>query len=332
MPPLWRVARIDVRVHIAFLLLVAYQLIRAALPAANDSSVRLPLGWTAITLTVLFVVVLLHEYGHCVACRRRGGVADEILMWPLGGLASCEPPQDWRAHLWTALGGPMVNVLILAVTTPLVGVLTGKWIGTAFPDPLHFAPPIQVLERMDLFAVFAVHWIALVLLLFNLLPIFPLDGGRILQAVLWPRVGYTRAMRFSCRAGFVGAILLGTLGAVTTELSLIGVAIFGALTCYVTLKRLEFTEEQLGFEDTEGDAYLASSGREAPDERREREIEEARIAREQTTRERDVAKRAREEAEFDQILDKIRGSGLNSLSSAERRVLERETERRRRGG
>ncbi len=103
--PLGRTFGIGIRIHILFLVVVAVQLGRSVMPASDGTQVRLALAYTAIGLGALFVVVLLHEFGHCIACRWWGGLADEILMWPLGGLAFCQPPRDWRAHLWTAAGG-----------------------------------------------------------------------------------------------------------------------------------------------------------------------------------------------------------------------------------
>ena len=335
--PFIRVRGIDVRIHLAFLLLVAYQLLTAIAPAANEQSVRLGIWPTVIAMTMLFAVVLLHEFGHCIACRRTGGSADEILMWPLGGLAYCAPDHRWTAHFWTAVGGPLVNVAILAITAPLVGLLTGSWLGGALPNPLQFAPPAAIfaedgLRQGLLLALFSLHWIALLLLLFNLLPLYPLDGGRVLQALLWPRIGYTRSIRASCRAGFIGAIVLGVFGAVTMNLAVLGIAIFGGFTCVMTLKQLQYTEEALGFEDDEGHAVAAIGRADAEAERRERAAAQAAAAKVEALRQKDEAQRAREEAEFDRILDKIRASGIASLSAAEKRVLERETERRRGGG
>ncbi|MDZ4755338.1 MAG: site-2 protease family protein [Phycisphaerae bacterium] len=333
--PFFRAANIDVRIHITFLLLIAYLLIRAAWPAANDGASRLSLGMTAALIGFLFAVVLLHEFGHCLACRRTGGTADEILMWPLGGLAYCNPRHAWVAHLWTAIGGPLVNVAILLVTIPTLGITTGAWWGVAIPMPLRVEIPAALALSSDvMILVYLLHQVTFTLLVFNLLPLFPLDGGRIVQALLWPRLGYTRSMRVACRAGLIGAIVLGVIGAVATDLTLLFIAIFGAGTSYLMLKRLEFTEEQLGFEDTEGTSFAAVHSATDAAEGRERAAERARqekLARkEETQRAKDDAKRLKEEAEFDRILDKIQSTGIDSLTAAEKHVLARETERRRR--
>src|SRR5262249_49702650 len=146
------------------------------------------------------------------------------------------------------------------------------------------------------------------------------------------RLGYARAMRWAVRAGYVGAILLGAVGIVLKVWTWVGIAIFGGLVCHATVKELNFTEEALGFEDSEGRIYaesLEASKRALDAERHE---DERRRQRDAARKANESAKRASEEAEFDRILDKIRNSGLGSLTPSERRTLERETERRRRDG
>jgi hypothetical protein len=186
-----------------------------------------------------------------------------------------------------------------------------------------------VSDNWGLLALYAIHWVALLLLLFNLIPLFPFDGGRLLQELLWPRIGYARAMRYAVRIGYVGALALGLYGLIVESMLLMCLALFGGLTCYHTVKELDYTEEALGFEDAEGRLYAESleASKRALDAERSADAE--RRKREASKRANDDAKRATDEAEFDRILDKIRTSGLGSLNAAERRTLERETERRR---
>ncbi|MBT8485658.1 MAG: hypothetical protein HKO59_14960 [Phycisphaerales bacterium] len=322
---LGRVAGIDVRVHAVFLLYLVIQLARAWRSPHIEDAAPLSVGLVAMEMGCLFGIVLLHEFGHCIACRRVGGEADEILMWPLGGLAFCRPESRWRAHLITAAGGPAVNVVIILILGPILGGLTGRWAGVAVPNPLVLDIGGVVLadgrQPWWLLAMFFVHFISLVLLLFNLLPIFPLDGGRICQALLWPRYGYERSMRLAVYAGYFGAVGLFILGAVVSDWMLIGIALFGGITCYVTLKQLEWTDAFM----QEGETLYAASqwgpGDEEPasPSRRDEERRERAIAREE------------DEAEHvDRILAKIGEQGMQSLSLRERRVLKRATDRRRR--
>lgn len=312
--PLARILEITVRVHVIFLIYIVIELLRPVLGSSG-----LHIGPTVVLLACLFGVVLAHEFGHCLACRWAGGAADEILMWPLGGLAYCRPPQLWKAHLVTAAGGPMVNVLVLLVLVPVLGLWTGQWWGVAIPNPLSLYLPADVSAPLLLMTLYLLNAVSLVLLLFNLLPIFPLDGGRILQALLWPKVGYVRSMRYAVRTGYVGAIGLGIMGFVIGNVMLVCIAIFGGITCYITHRQLQFTQETLGFES---DDYSASLH--GPDE-----DDAARAG--PTRRERAKQRRARRELEesiaVDGILQKIAARGIESLSGAEKRRLRRATRR-----
>lgn len=313
--PLMRVAGIDVRIHLFFLVYVVVELLRAwwALPRIGGGS-TFGVGIVLIVLVSLFWSVLLHEFGHCVAARRTGGEADEILMWPLGGLALCRPWPSWKAHLATAIGGPLVNVGILLLTVPVLGVLTGAWWGVAIPSPLGLSLPVEVEESWWFTALYLLVWVNLILLLFNLLPLFPLDGGRILQALLWPRLGYAQAMRVAVRSGYIGALALAIFALVRNETLLLALALFGALVCAQTMQRLDFTQQMMGFEP-------------GPDGTLEPAPDPDELRREEHRR-----RQAADAAELDRILNKINRSGLESLSVREKRILHEATERRRRGG
>lgn len=318
--PIGRVAGITVRVHVFFLLFIVITLGRAM----SSGSLYGPL-LVAIGLGCLFGLVLLHEFGHSIACRWVDGTAEEILMWPLGGLAYCMPPNTWRAHLVTAVGGPMVNVACCLLAGLTLGLMTGQWLGVAIPNPLNPISDVELSGSLPLWTLYIFNWTSLILLLFNLLPIFPLDGGRIVQAVLWRSIGYVRSMRLSVRVGYIGAICLGVWGAVFQAWLVVGIAIFGGVTCYLTHRQLEYTERFMGG-DGEIDGTSAWSTADEEDdspswrERRNERREEQREARD--------AERTRAEAqEVDDILAKIAATGIDSLTTKERRLLERATER-----
>ena len=323
--PLGRVLGIAVRVHIVFLAFIVVQLARSiGAPGEGDMA---PIGPTlaVMWMAALFLVVLLHEFGHCLACRQTGGVADEILMWPLGGLAYCQPPNQWRAHFITVIGGPLVNVVIFLILAPVLGLLVGRIWEVAVPNPL--GPwPLDVLlvdgrQPWWLLALYAIHYVSFLLLLFNLLPLFPLDGGRIAQSLLWSRVGYVRSMRWAVRVGYFGAIALGLFGAIMGQWLLIGIAIFGGITCYFTHKQLEWTQTMLGFED---DSYALSL-------HADEDEKEAGSGREEKRAAKRAEQEAEEEAVVDQILAKIGAGGMDSLSGREKRLLKRVSRRKRQG-
>lgn len=310
-----RVAGVELRVHLVFLLFIVIELARAGVQSSGAGMLIV-----GAMLTVLFGIVLLHEFGHVIACRASGGNANEILMWPLGGLAFVQPPHNWRAHMMTVLGGPLVNVLICIVTGIPLGIATGRWLGAALPNPLDLFGPAAYITGWPLLGLYLINAMSFVLLLFNLLPLFPLDGGRIVQAALWPRFGYVRSMRIAVRTGYIGAILLAIFGFVFNHLMLVLIAVFGALTCYITHRQLQFTEEMLGYESDEYALGLSSStgdDESAHPSRAERRAERAREREE------------RESRELDRILQKIADSGMASLSRSEKKLLDRVSARKR---
>ena len=335
--PVLRFARITVRLHVFFLVFVLAVLAHSASSTSEGTVGILP---TMLGLAALFVVILAHEFGHCFACRAKGGTADEILLWPLGGLATCSPPERPSAHFWTAVGGPLVNVGFIAVLTPLIGIETGQWFGRAIPNPFDLGGMIQRADFGEDLAgwgkmfLFLTNYAAWVLLLFNLIPMFPLDGGRILQAVLWRRIGYAASMRFACRAGLVGAILIGAGSLAAESTMLLGIAIFGGLTCYATARQLESERDFLGFEPDPSELAAMeeeAASESAADHRAASKQRSATPAAPRVDAKADAV-RAAGEAEIDRILAKIARSGIESLSDAERAALQRATDERRRRG
>lgn len=318
LPPFRQLTGIEVRVHLFFLVFVLVILGQAA---SRESGHALGLQPTALGLLALFVVVLLHEFGHCIACRMKGGTADQILIWPLGGLATCNPPQTPSAHLWTALGGPLANLAIVAVLTPAVGLTTGRWLGYAIPNPMGLGSAVLSGDFADwwMMLLFLANFIAWALLLFNLIPMFPLDGGRIVQALLWPRMGYARSMKVACRSGLVGAVAIGLLALLWDSTMLLAIALFGGFVCYATARTVEAEREMLGYDADPSELVDVEAEIEAA------ELKAARDAR--ITAER---LRTETEAELDRILDKIARSGIGSLTATERSTLERATDEKRR--
>lgn len=162
--------------------------------------------WNVLEYLALFLIVLLHEFGHVLACRQVGGKADQIVLWPLGGVAYVDPPQRPGATLWSIVAGPLVNVVLTPVLVGLV-VLSSL---------LGWTETMPSLDKL-LKAVLTTN---VVLLIFNLLPIYPLDGGQILRSLLWFVLGRARSLMVVTVIGFAGvAALIGFAGlAALTEL------------------------------------------------------------------------------------------------------------------
>jgi len=208
---LFRLAGIDLYLHWSWFLVAAYQV------TSRNGEYTSPV-WNAVEYLTLFVIVMMHEFGHALACRQVGGQADLIVLWPLGGVAYVSPPPRPGALLWSIAAGPLVNVLLVPVLSGLIALAKAG----GSPD---------VIE-----CVRAVWFINVFLLVFNLLPIYPLDGGQILRSLLWFVCGRTRSLLVASVLGLVGAV--GLLGvAVWSESVWLGIlTVFIALGCWRGLR------------------------------------------------------------------------------------------------
>jgi Zn-dependent protease len=164
-------------------------------------------AWNAMEYLALFVIVTLHEFGHSLACRSVGGRADQIMLWPLGGVAFVAPPPRPGATLWSIAAGPLVNVALLPV-------LGGLALLTSGPSP----SDVHALLR-------AFAYINVGLLLFNLVPVYPLDGGQILGALLWFVIGRARSLMVTAVIGLVGVAGLAWL-ALSSQSAWLGIIAF----------------------------------------------------------------------------------------------------------
>lgn len=306
------VAGVRIRVHLLFIVYLAAQMLWSINQDFYGPK------YTAIAMGLLFTIVLLHEFGHVLACRWIGGEADEVLLWPLGGLANCNPPDHWRAHLLTTLGGPGVNLLIVPITAVALW-LAGAG-STILFNPLDISTVYFSLTSWWLVALWTAHALNLALLVFNMvLPIFPLDGGRTLQAILWRSHGRRQSMLIVTMVGLAVAGVLAIFSLVAGMTMLLGVAIFGALVSWTERQRLLAPDAITGDYDlfTDLDDGQAHAG----------QLRQERRARKESEREQ------REQAELDRILARIASAGLESLSRREKRTLQKATnQRRRRGG
>ena len=179
--------------------------------------------WNVLEYLVLFGLVLAHEFGHVLACRQVGGQADRILLWPLGGVAIVNPPPRPGATLWSIAAGPLVNVVLI----PVFFVL-GLWLRSA--DLHHIWPNVYALLR-------AVAWINLMLLVFNLLPVYPLDGGQILRSLLWYPFGRATSLLVATIIGFVGVLGVVVLAVLMQSIWTGVVAVFILLSCWGGLQQ-----------------------------------------------------------------------------------------------
>lgn len=195
---IFRVAGIDVKIHVTFLLLLAV------------------LGWSAFAsggwftailnvafVSLLFLCVLLHEFGHAFAARAYGIQTPDITLLPIGGVARlARMPANPVQEFGIAIAGPMVNVVIVV----------GLWLALETPPILAEAPEP---DSLSTFLMSELLWVNKMLIAFNLIPAFPMDGGRVLRALLALRLGHTRATAIAARVGqaiAVGFLIVGVVG------------------------------------------------------------------------------------------------------------------------
>ena len=207
--PIGRLLGSELRVHATFFLLIAWI---GAIAFAEG-------GWPAAITNIafvcaLFACVVAHEFGHALMARRYGIATPDITLLPIGGLARLERmPEKPAQEIAVALAGPAVNVVIWAVLVVFLGA----------------GAPMETLAEIDDPA--AGFWarlaaLNLFLALFNLLPAFPMDGGRVFRALLSVPMGRVRATRTAALGGQIMAFGFGFLGLTTGNLLLLLIAVF----------------------------------------------------------------------------------------------------------
>jgi Zn-dependent protease len=319
--PMFTIRGIRVRAHSALIAFILCELLL-------DWSQGYDLASKIVSMAMLFGIVLLHEFGHCIAARLVGGSADEILLWPLGGLAFPDTPQRPGARFWTAAGGPLVNVLICIAAGVGVYVLGAHATVSLNPLANPLAVPIKQSWHWQTpaFYFWWVFVISYLLLVLNLLPIFPLDGGRIVQCTLWKIFGYHRSMLLACITGMGGSVALAAFALWSwNSLTVTLLLLAGCLFYYCFQERRVLREAGPGESWQGADADYSSVLYRDPDtSRRSRVARRAqRIARKH------AREAAADRARLDAILAKVSAQGLHSLTWRERRTLRLATERRR---
>jgi Zn-dependent protease len=309
--PLFTVFGIRVRAHASLILCVLLVLVFG-----------LGKGFTwqdrVESMCVLFAVVLLHEFGHCFAARWVGGSAEDILMSPLGGLAMAQPPHRWLPTFITVAAGPAVNVVICTVCGAFLWIMAGglPW------DPLVLLPLSIRFSWLDpIHYAYYIYWVSYMLLIFNVLPVWPLDGGQMLQSLLWWKLGYYRATIIACSVGLVGSVLM-VMVAIPTRSLLLGLI---AVSCFINCLNMRRMTIAMGPEEHADDTdYSAAYEPQTPRRRRSRLSQRAiKKARRQAMESR------LEQERIDQILAKVSAQGMASLTWSERRALRKATEHRR---
>jgi len=202
-----KVFGVPVRLHFTFVLLLIFLLFIGIGQRQSGAS-------TALYVLALFASVLLHEIGHTLVARRYGIRTIEIVMFPIGGVSRLERQPKAREELWITMAGPTVNLLIAAGLLIWVGFSQG------------FVAFEQLREPTDANLAERIAFGNLLLWIFNLLPAYPMDGGRILRSILAMWRPEEEATRIAARAGQMLAILMGLAGLLWGNFMLVFVALF----------------------------------------------------------------------------------------------------------
>ncbi len=215
---LFRFSGVDVFLHWSWFLLAYYEINARK---GDYSSI----GWNVAEYLALFLIVTIHEFGHALACRQVGGQAERIVLWPFGGVAYVDPPQRPGATLWSIAAGPLVNVVLV----PIIIVIHEICLRAGWYAAVHDLRPF-------LHAVFVIDvW----LFLFNILPIYPLDGGQILRSLLWFLMGRAHSLLVATVLGFIGIAAFIGYALLKSDIWLGAVAIFLLMNCWGGLRHAQ---------------------------------------------------------------------------------------------
>ena len=202
-----KILGVPVRLHFTFVLLLIF-LVFIGVGGQQSGAT------TALYILALFASVLLHELGHTLVARRYGIRTLEIVMYPIGGVSRPERQPKPREELWIALAGPMVNLLIAAALLGWIATRQG-WVAL---EQLREPTDANLAQRIALGN--------LALCIFNLLPAYPMDGGRVLRSILARWRPEDEATRMSARAGQALAFLMGLAGLLASNYLLLFIALF----------------------------------------------------------------------------------------------------------
>jgi len=289
--PAGRISGVNVGIHWTFPLFILLYSLNAWSKADR--------GWALVicsALLLLYGIILAHEFGHVFAARREGVEAEQVMIWPLGGLAQLGEDRMGMAEVRIAAAGPLVNLGFAVVLLPVL-LLAG---------------------------------------LFNLIPAFPIDGGRILRGFLYPRHGMVKSIYLTTSISFVLVGVLIIWGFFSHNFTLVLIAAFVALNAWQVRRQVQgFTAgagQEQGFAGYDFSAGHTSLGQ--ADSLGQAEEKTSRAERKRALKERKRERRqAREEQEvemrIDSLLGKISKEGLDSLTRQERTFLEKASRRKR---
>jgi Zn-dependent protease len=298
------------------------------------------LMWSGLlAVGILLISVTLHEVAHALSALRVGGKVDAIVLGPVGGLISPRVPDEPEVHLFVAFWGPIVH-LLLAVIAAGVLALVGNTELVGLLNPL--ATPQDLIEPggMWLIAARLTLWLNWILMLLNLLPVYPFDGGPILRAMLWPALGRRTARAVTARVAMVAAVLLCAASLLTLANELpshfpmwIPLVTLGVFVFFSARQDLAAADPQ-EWADNHAGYQVNSDGLDLLDTMWLSEDDEEGVLVEHQQRQHperyDGTQDPSEDARVDDILARLYDSSWDALSAEEIAVLQRASQRYRR--
>jgi len=299
-----------VRVSLLFLFVLIYCLTEH--PA--------PVGLTIFGL--LFASVLIHEFGHIFVARWTGGEGEDILLWPLGGLAYVRPANSTSSEILTSGAGPFTNLVLCGLS--LGGLVLLKRDLTSDIFSLLTLPAVKWQAERGADVLVLAASINFKLLCVNLLPALPLDGGQIAYSIARTQGDAPEMRQLVLRIGLFVSIGLVFFGWLADDVTPIVLAFMVAMINMQEYFVLALTDH---WTDGFAGAEFSSSLQDEDDEPRPGMIARWRMRRAEERQQREAEERIQTERKVDELLDKVHREGMNSLTDAEKRFLTRASER-----
>lgn len=285
------------------------------------------MGWALGTLGfgLLTVLILFHELSHVFAARWTGGDAEDVVLWPFGGLALCRRAPTFQSEFLVPAAGPLFHLVVGLALTPLAWSYDEFWMAL---NPIYW-PVLDQSKGLPHLTMVVLYSLNAKLLFLNLLPMLPLDGSSMWQAIANQRWEPVNARSATLIASVVTHLVL-LIVALNID-SLYGVQVMLVLYSLLPITILEAIRLQLSQQTGEfgdSDAFDLTGDDEAP--RRVRQpglLERWKMERERKRQEREEQERIETETRLDALLEKINQSGIDSLSDAEKKFLKRASAR-----
>lgn len=313
---------VQVRLHVFFLLFIVIALHFGSV--GNDQ-----LFWeTCAVLGILLVSVLAHELGHCLAAWHVGGTAEQIMLWPLGGLTQVNVSHDPHAELITSAGGMLMNALVCFSVAPILIVKQCNFANLLNP----LLPPVSVEGLTWLNACEWTFWINMLLFAVNWLPALPMDMGRMVRALLWMQHEFRHGVVLAARIAQVTAVGLWIsawfihqspqYNFATLPVVIVGMLLFfGAKQETDRVYESDAEDAVFGYDFSQGYTSLekTTQPRKAPPGPVKKWLEDRRARRQQ----RQQQVEAEEERRVDDVLARLHELGMHGLSDEDRELLKR---------